>query len=117
MDDRNNPSQARGADPSGAGVRIKESTELRGAHEPAHSVAVAGAGATRPWWGAILAGRLIQRICPSGRKECRHTRCYLRAFCKCARDEYEAATALENRLWKILAACGAVAILFWLLGK
>jgi len=61
-------------------------------------------------------GRLILRICSSGRKECRNESCQLRALCKCAMDDFRAATVVERRVWVILAACGGAVLLYWLLG-
>ncbi len=83
-----------------------------------------GAGADSPpvrrWWRwpAARLGRVVQRICSKGdvtQKDCCTDRCQFWILCQCAKDEYRSATSLEDRVWWILAACGAAAILYWLL--
>jgi hypothetical protein len=54
------------------------------------------------------------RVCPSAPKIATCTGCRFRALCKCAHDEFQAAVAVENRCWAVLAVCGA-AVLFCVL--
>jgi hypothetical protein len=63
-------------------------------------------------WPKVLFGRLVLRVCPSGKQVCRHKNCHLRAFCKCAQAEWRAAGVMENRFWAVLAACAAALILY-----
>ena len=65
-----------------------------------------------PCWLNVLIGRLVLRICPSGKKVCRHESCHLRVFCKCAQAEWRAAGVMESRFWAVLAACAAALILY-----
>jgi len=71
----------------------------------------------RPRWLGLFLGQLILRICSSGRrKECRNESCQLRVLCKCAMDDFRAATVVERRVWTIVAVCGGAVLLYWLLG-
>jgi hypothetical protein len=85
------------------------------AADPAGSIPGARGWMRWPGWARILLGRVILRVCSSGKKECRHERCHLRVFCNCAREEFERAASLEKRLWTVLALCAALVIGYCLL--
>ena len=69
----------------------------------------------RPHWLQLIAGRWIQRVCASARDNCQSEHCRLRLFCKCAREEYEAAVAAETRVYAVLLGCSLAVVLYWLL--
>jgi len=71
----------------------------------------------RPHWVDILTGRLAEQICPYARKPCPDESCQLRYSCKCAQEQSAAASRLENRMWGVLAACGAAVIVYWFVGS
>ena len=65
-------------------------------------------------WPKVFLGRLVLRVCPSGRAEEPCEGCELRALCKCAQDDFAAAARVERTVWAVLLACGVVTILCWL---
>jgi hypothetical protein len=36
-------------------------------------------------------------------------------LCKCSREEFERSSAIEARVWAVVAVCGAAVLLYWLL--
>ena len=65
-------------------------------------------------WPKVFLGRLVLRVCPSGRAEEPCEGCELRALCKCAQEDFAAAARVERTVWAALAACGVATILCWL---
>lgn len=70
----------------------------------------------RSLWAKRWLGRLVLRVCSSGRQECSSENCQLRVFCRCAREDFEAAAAIETRWYVVLAICAGGGILYWFLG-
>jgi hypothetical protein len=73
------------------------------------------APAARAPWPAVLTGRLVLRVCPSGTKDCAHDGCHLRVLCQCAKAELDRAAVIEQRLWVVLLICGVGALVYWIL--
>ena len=88
-----------------------------GTHKPSCTSGVAEAKPPRRWWSTLL-GRWILRFCSRSETrtghECNEERCALRIYCKCAKEHSEYGAAVEQRVWLLLAACGAAVILFWI---
>ena len=101
------------ADETAIAVEDKEGD--REASEAASHASLSRWETIRPRWLAILCGRVILRICPSGKKGAACEGCRLRVFCRCAQVEFEKATVLERRFWAVLAVCGAAVILYCVL--
>jgi len=60
-------------------------------------------------------GSIVLRICAERPSSCAKTRCHLRALCHCADEDRQAAQLLENRVWMVVAICGAAVLIGWLL--
>lgn len=115
MDDKQASGQRRETGVGAPSIASEDQKDFRGAAEAACPVEPAREPTLWPHWLGILCGRLITRICPSGKNVDVCDGCRLRVYCRCAQDEFEKATILERRLWVALAVCGAGVILYCLL--
>lgn len=107
--------QQRETNASETHIISEDKRDFRGASEEVRPIAPTRGQTVWPRWPGILCGRLILRICASGKKADVCDGCRLRVFCRCAQDEFEKATVLERRLWVALAVCGAGVVLYCLL--
>ena len=112
MNDQTTTAQKQATSASEAGIAAEERGNLRDTPMATRLVATARVQRIWPRWAGILLGRLILRVCSSGKSECGHESYHLRVFCKCAQTEWRTAGVLENRFWAVLAVCAAAAVLY-----
>ncbi len=60
----------------------------------------------------LFLGRQLLRICAPKANPVVCEDCHLRAFCRCAQADFTAAATVEAKVWRALAVCGAVVILY-----
>ena len=65
-----------------------------------------------PRWLGQFAGQTVLRVCPAAHRADPCAGCELRVLCKCAQEDSAASARVEQRVWTVLAACGAVVILY-----
>jgi hypothetical protein len=61
---------------------------------------------------ARLLGLVVLRACPAACNLSTCQDCHLRALCKCAQQDFEASTALEQKIWAGLTLCVVIAVLY-----
>ena len=66
---------------------------------------------SRSRWARIL-GLIVLRVCPTSRNPSACPDCSLLSLCRCARRDFEAGNALEQKIWAALALCGGAATLY-----
>jgi len=69
-----------------------------------------------PLWLARPLSSLALRACPITRELEACKACHVRVLCKCAQAEFSTASAVERRVWLVLAAVGGASVLYaaWL---